>query len=117
MSAELPSIASFKKADHKYKSPIQKDLQVAIETCIDVVKIIISEKSFVPPESIKDVCTVLCKNVYIDSCMLKSLEGLAGKRKILVHRYEKIDLKKNILNIEKAASGLSEIHKAFQKGR
>ena len=36
MSEELPTFLSFKRADHKYKSAIERDLQVAIEACTEV---------------------------------------------------------------------------------
>lgn len=92
MSKEFPDISSFKKADHKYKSAIERDLQVAIEACIDIGKAIISEKKLRPPESMKDVCMVLYENGFIDDSMLSVLDRMVGTRNILVHRYEKIDL-------------------------
>jgi len=49
MSKEFPDFSSFRKADHKYKSAIERDLQVAIEACIDIGKVIISEKKLRPP--------------------------------------------------------------------
>lgn len=92
MSAEFSSISSFKKADHKSKSAIERDLQVAIEACIDVGKVIISEKKLRPPESMKDVCAVLYENGFIDNRMFNIMESMVGTRNILVHRYEKVDL-------------------------
>ncbi len=92
MSEEFPNISSFKKADHRYKSAIERDLQVAIEACIDIGKVIISEKKLRPPESMKDICMVLFENGFIDKRMLHDLELMIGTRNILVHRYEKIDL-------------------------
>ncbi len=92
MAAESPSLLSFKKADHKYRSAIERDLQVAIEACIDIGKIIISEKRLRPPESMKDICAVLYENGFIDKGMFHVLEKMVGTRNILVHRYEKIDL-------------------------
>ncbi|MBI4653699.1 MAG: DUF86 domain-containing protein [Nitrospirae bacterium] len=92
MANELPNISSLKKADHKYKSAIERDLQVAIEACIDIGKVIISEKKLRPPESMKDVCVVLFENGFIDKRMLHDFERMVGARNIIVHRYEKIDL-------------------------
>jgi uncharacterized protein YutE (UPF0331/DUF86 family) len=92
MSEELPTFLSFKRADHKYKSAIERDLQVAIEACIDVGKVIIAEKRLRPPQSMKDVFSVLYENGFVDRRMLKNLENMVGVRNILVHRYEKIDL-------------------------
>lgn len=92
MSKEFPNISSFKKADHKFISAIERDLQVAIEACMDIGKVIISEKKLRPPESMKDICAVLFENGFIDNRMLSALDRMVGTRNILVHRYEKIDL-------------------------
>jgi uncharacterized protein YutE (UPF0331/DUF86 family) len=92
MSEEFPTFSSFRKADHKYRSAIERDLQVAIEACIDVGKVIISEKKLRLPESMKDVFAVLYENGFVDRPMLNILESMVGVRNILVHRYEKIDL-------------------------
>ncbi len=92
MSREFPNISSFKKADHRYISAIERDLQVAIEACIDIGKVIISEKKLRPPESMKDICMILFENGFIDNRMLSALDRMVGTRNILVHRYEKIDL-------------------------
>lgn len=92
MSEEFPDFSFFKKADHKYISAIERDLHVAIEACIDIGKVIISEKKLRPPESMKDICSILFESGYIDKGMLDILDRMLGTRNILVHRYEKIDL-------------------------
>ncbi|MFN3480647.1 MAG: type VII toxin-antitoxin system HepT family RNase toxin [Thermodesulfovibrionales bacterium] len=91
LSEDFQNLTAFKKADHKTMSAIERDLQVAIEACVDIGKLIISEKRLRPPESMRDVCQVLYENGYIDSKTLKIFEGMVGMRNILVHRYEKID--------------------------
>ncbi len=91
MSEEFPSFATFRKADHKTMAAIERDLQVAIEACIDIGKIIISEKGLRSPESMRDVCLVLYENGFIDRKTLRNFEGMVGMRNILVHCYEKID--------------------------
>jgi uncharacterized protein YutE (UPF0331/DUF86 family) len=91
MSGEFASIHDFRKADHKTASAIERDLQVAIEACIDIGKIIISEKGLRPPETMRDVCQVLYETGFIDKMTLKEFEGMVGLRNILVHRYERID--------------------------
>lgn len=92
ISEEFPSFSSFRKADHKSISAIERDLQVAIEACMDIGKVIISEKRLRPPESMKDVCAILYENGFIDKRMLHALERMVGTRNILVHRYEKVDM-------------------------
>lgn len=91
MSEDFQNLTAFKKTDHKTLSAIERDLQVAIEACVDIGKLIISEKRLRPPESMRDVCQVLYENGYIDGKILKIFEGMVGMRNILVHRYEKID--------------------------
>lgn len=91
MSRDFQNLIAFKKADHKTISAIERDLQVAIEACIDIGKLIISEKRLRPPESMRDICQILYENGYINSRTLHIFEGMVGMRNILVHRYEKID--------------------------
>jgi uncharacterized protein YutE (UPF0331/DUF86 family) len=115
MSEEFPNVSSFRKADHKYISAIERDLQVAIEATMDIGKIIISEKKLRPPQSMKDICAILFENGFIDNRMLHVLERMIGARNILVHRYEKIDLeiiyailKKHLIDFQKFISQISE---------
>ena len=91
MGREFSSFSAFRRADYKTMAAIERDLEVAIEACIDIGKIIISEKGLRPPESMRDVCQVLYENNFIDKKTLKNLEGMVGLRNILVHLYEKID--------------------------
>lgn len=114
MSEDFQNLTDFKKADHKTISAIERDLQVAIEACVDIGKLIISEKRLRPPESMRDVCQVLYENGYIDGKTLKIFEGMVGMRNILVHRYEKIDpevifgvLKKHLRDFQRFTNQVS----------
>ncbi len=73
------------------KDIVERNLQVAIEACIDIGKIIISEKALREPSDNKDVFKVLAENAIISSQSLEFLLPMAGMRNLLVHGYDKID--------------------------
>ena len=73
------------------KDIIERNLHVAIETCIDIGKVIISSMSLREPIDNKDVFTVLSENGIISHESLDFLMPMAGTRNVLVHGYDKID--------------------------
>lgn len=91
ISARYPSLNAYKKAKHVYKAAAERDLQVAIEACLDIGKIIISEKALGSPGSMREICETLFEKGIISERMLNSLLKMVGMRNIIVHRYEKID--------------------------
>ncbi len=91
IAQRFPTVNSYKRAGHIYKAATERDLQVVIEACIDIGKIIISEKRLPPPQSMREICELLFKNRFINERVFRSLLKMVGMRNILVHRYEKID--------------------------
>ena len=73
------------------KDVAERNLQVAIEACLDIGKIIISREGFEEPKDNKAIFAVLAGNGIIDSKSLSFLIPMAGTRNILVHGYDKID--------------------------
>ena len=69
----------------------ERNLQVAIEACLDIGKIIISRKGLEEPKDNKGIFAVLAKAGIIDPKNLAFLIPMAGTRNILVHGYDKID--------------------------
>lgn len=79
------------QASSDEKDVAERNLQVAIEACLDIGKIIISREGFEEPKDNKGVFAVLAKSGIIDSKALTFLIPMAGTRNILVHGYDKID--------------------------
>jgi len=77
--------------DLDMKDIVERNLQVAIEACIDIGKVIISFMSLREPLDNKDVFKVLSENGIITHKSLEFLLPMAGTRNVLVHGYDKID--------------------------
>jgi len=66
-------------------------MQVAIEGCLDIAKIIISSKELPEPNDNKGVFTVLAEAGILSEESLKFLVPMAGTRNVLVHGYDKVE--------------------------
>jgi uncharacterized protein YutE (UPF0331/DUF86 family) len=69
----------------------ERNLQVAIETCLDIGKIVISRENLEEPKDNKGVFTVLAEAGILSEESLSFLIPMAGTRNILVHSYDKVD--------------------------
>ncbi|RMG03758.1 MAG: DUF86 domain-containing protein [Nitrospirae bacterium] len=84
---------SFEKflSDYTLRAAIERNLEVAIQGCIDIAKIIIKRERLREPEDNKGTFVVLAENGLISEESLKFLLPMAGTRNILVHGYDKVD--------------------------
>jgi uncharacterized protein YutE (UPF0331/DUF86 family) len=73
------------------KDIVERNLQIAIEACIDIGKVIISDMNLREPTDNKGVFKVLAENGIIIQESLDFLMPMAGTRNVLVHGYDKID--------------------------
>jgi len=73
------------------KDIAERNLQVAIETCLDIGKIIISQEGLKEPKDNKGVFAVLAESGFLTSKNLTFMVPMAGTRNILVHGYDKVD--------------------------
>ena len=85
----------------------ERNIQVAIEACLDIGKIIISNRGLREPADNKGVFAVLAEAGIISKESLAFLVPMAGTRNILVHGYDRIDnaliygiIKKNLGNFD-----------------
>ena len=121
-------LAKFKKLsfesylrDMTIKDAVERNIEVAVQACIDIARIIIKRKGLREPEDNKGVFVVLAENGIIGEASLKFLVPMAGTRNILVHGYDKIDdaiifgvLKKHLSDFNLF---LKDIEKNYQKKR
>jgi len=77
--------------DPTVKDAVERNIEVAIQACIDISRIIIKTEKLREPEDNKGVFVVLFENSIISKESLKFLIPMAGTRNVLVHGYEKID--------------------------
>jgi uncharacterized protein YutE (UPF0331/DUF86 family) len=78
-------------SDLTTKDAVERNIEVAIQACIDVGKVIIKREGLREPEDNKGVFVVLAENGIIGEDSLRFLLPMAGTRNILVHGYDKID--------------------------
>lgn len=97
----------------------ERNIHVAIESCLDIGKIIIASHNLKEPEDNKGIFFVLSENNIIDKESLKFLIPMAGTRNILVHGYDRIDnaliygiIKKHLPDFEQF---LNQVHKYMTK--
>ena len=73
------------------KDIAERNLQVAIEACLDIAKIIISINDLPEPKDNKGVFTVLAEAGILSKKNLEFLLPMAGTRNVLVHGYDKVE--------------------------
>lgn len=73
------------------KDAVERNIEVAIQACIDIARIIIKREGLREPEDNKGVFVVLAENNFISEDSLRFLIPMAGTRNVLVHGYDKID--------------------------
>ena len=73
------------------KDAIERNIEVAIQACIDIAKMIIKKEGLREPEDNKGVFVVLAENGIISEESLRFLIPMAGTRNVLVYGYDKID--------------------------
>lgn len=87
------TLSSFDKyqASPDVKDIAERNIQVAIEGCLDIAKIVISSKELPEPKDNKGVFTVLAEAGILSEASLKFLVPMAGTRNVLVHGYDKVE--------------------------
>ena len=69
----------------------ERNIQVAIEACLDIGKIVIANQNLPEPADNKSVFSILAAEGIIKTESLRFLMPMAGTRNILVHGYDRID--------------------------
>jgi len=73
------------------KSAIERNLQLAIESALDIGEIIISSLNLEKPEDYKSIITILGKAEIIPEKFARRFQEAAKLRNILVHMYTEVD--------------------------
>jgi uncharacterized protein YutE (UPF0331/DUF86 family) len=90
LSATLSSFGKY-QASPDAKDIAERNLQVAIEGCLDIAKIVISLMELPEPKDNKGVFTTLAEAGILGNESLKFLVPMAGTRNVLVHGYDKVE--------------------------
>ena len=90
LSAKISSFSQY-QASPDSKDIAERNIQVAVEGCLDIAKIIISSKGLPEPKDNKGIFTVLAEAEIISAESLKFLVPMAGTRNVLVHGYDRVE--------------------------
>lgn len=77
--------------DYLLKSAIERNLQLAIESALDIGEIIISAENLEKPEDYRSIISTLGKEGIIPINFAKDFQEAAKLRNILVHMYTEVD--------------------------
>lgn len=80
--------------NYELRSAIERNLELALESMLDIGEIIISEEGFEKPEDYKSVMLILGKEGILPKVFAEKLVPAVGVRNILVHMYTEVDVKK-----------------------
>jgi uncharacterized protein YutE (UPF0331/DUF86 family) len=90
LAEKLPSFDDYRESNDA-RDIAERNLQIAIEACLDIGKIIISQQKLPEPKDYKGVFLALTQANIIRSETTRFLSDMAGARNILVHGYDKVD--------------------------
>lgn len=82
------------------RGAIERYLQLAIESCIDIAELIISDQRLPSPSTAKETIEILGKEKIIDEEFSRRFSKAASFRNILIHDYLKIDYKELLRNLK-----------------
>ncbi len=90
LSGRLASLRDYQRSADA-QDIAERNLQIAIEACLDIGKIIISAKGLPEPPDNKGIFLALSKAGILSAQSLEFLVPMSGTRNILVHGYDKVD--------------------------
>lgn len=94
------------------KGALERYLQLAIEACIDIAELIISDQRLATPSTAKEAIEILGKHKILDNDFAQSFSKAAGLRNILIHDYLEIEYKQLINNLK---TNLSDFHRFIKE--
>ena len=102
-----PDAESFLKV-RDLQDIVSFNLQLAIQSCIDIAAHIVSDEGMGVPGSFNEMFYLLEENKYLSSELTEKMVKAAGSRNLLVHEYGKLDLKQVFEIAKHSARDLNE---------
>lgn len=81
-------------SDRVLRAAVERWLQIAIDSCIDVSFAVIAAKEWTPPETARAGFATLAAHGLLPAELAMRLASAAGLRNILVHEYVAVDLER-----------------------
>jgi uncharacterized protein YutE (UPF0331/DUF86 family) len=79
------------RGDWKSQRIIERTLQLAIETCMDVASHVIADRGLRIPATYAEAFDVLKEAALIEEKLREAMVGMAKFRNVIVHEYARID--------------------------
>jgi uncharacterized protein YutE (UPF0331/DUF86 family) len=92
--------------DPVLEAAVERWVQIAVESCIDIAYHIVAERGWTPPDAARAAFTTLAAHGMISVELAERLGRAAGLRNILVHEYVRVDI---TLLIAAVHSGLPDL--------
>ena len=80
--------------DYDIQAIVERNLQLAIQVCMDIANYIIARKKLAFPVEQENIFTLLGREGIITRDLADRIKGMVNFRNILVHDYTEIDSKK-----------------------
>lgn len=80
--------------DYDIQAIVERNLQLAIQVCMDIANYIIARKKLAFPADQENIFTLLGREGIIPRDLANRIKGMVNFRNILVHDYTEIDPKK-----------------------
>ena len=94
------------------KGALERYLQLAIEACIDIAEILISDQRLRTPQTAREAIEILGERGILDKSFAEEFSKIAGFRNILIHDYVKIDYEIVLKNLK---NNLSDFHRFIKE--
>lgn len=78
--------------DMTLRGAVERYLQLAIETVLEIGEMIIAAEALKKPETYREVIEILGNEGVIEKRFAQKLAPIAGLRNMLIHRYDEIDI-------------------------
>jgi uncharacterized protein YutE (UPF0331/DUF86 family) len=102
-------------ADGDTQDIVERNLQLAIESVLDIGQHIIASSGWRLAEEYASVFTILHQHNVISSDLFSRLQGMAGFRNLLVHEYATVDHFQVFQVLQDHLVDLAELARAYQK--
>ncbi len=110
-SLQNTDLAEFEKDPIK-KGALERYLQLAIEACIDIAEILISDQRLRTPQTAREAIEILGERGILEKNFAGEFSKIAGFRNILIHDYVKIDYEIVLKNLK---NNLSDFHRFIKE--
>lgn len=102
--------------DHYISSTAERDLEIAIQSCLDIADHIVVKLGLeLPKKDRKEIFQILASNKIIPLTSVPKLTAMAGMRNILVHEYLEIEREKVYQTINQDLDDIVIFLKAIQQ--